>query len=75
MFRASDGRFLVPVGTSASRGVQGDAVQIRLLVVTAKAALVLYNPLDGVAAVSTLNNAMEMAIELPPGVVVVEVIP
>ena len=72
-YQASNGRFLLPLWHAAEDAGQGAAVQVVLRFATVKR-ITVFEPLVGVAAVATSDDVREITVNLPPGVVVLEVI-
>jgi len=70
-YQASNGRFLLPLWHAADAG-QGGAVPVTLRFATAKR-ITVFEPLVGMAEVATSDDVREITVNLPPGVVVLEV--
>lgn len=72
-YQASDGRFLLPLWHAAADAGQGTAVAVTLRFGTAKR-ITVFEPLTGMAEVASSEDVREITVNLPPGVVILEVV-
>ena len=75
VYQASDGRFLVAVWHAAEELGQGAAVAVNLDFAARQSAVSIYDPMDGTTAVDRLTDVNKVTLDMPPGVVIVEVRP
>jgi len=75
VYQASNGRFLIPIWHAAEDVNQGVAVQVNVRFDTAKGSVSVFDPLTGKGAIDHAAAVREITVDLPPGVVVLEVNP
>jgi hypothetical protein len=75
VYQASDGRFLVAAWHAAEELGQGATVSVELVFGSSKSAINVFNPIDSPGPVDRITNADRVTLDLPPGVVVIEVKP